>query len=124
MRNKIPLIELKSLRNSFGNDTSAILKHSVRYYRHGNTIYLLDKVLDVLPVSFTLSVVQCRDNKPISGSVDRLVKIDGNPDWGKELSWADAERKIMLHVDAVGISRDNGDTDLFVQAKLNGNFAT
>jgi hypothetical protein len=103
---KEPLVELKNLRENFGNDQTAINKHSVRYYRKGKQVFMLDKTLDGVPPFYSLSEVP-KSNHSGNPMLGRRIHMDGKEYWGSGFSWADAERAIMELLDASCIQRDH-----------------
>lgn len=103
---KEPLVELKQHRNRFGNDQSAINKHSVRVYYHARRLYILDKTLDMEPPHYSFAEIRTNRAGKVVNGINRTIRVDGEVYWGSEMSWAKAERLIMTVLEAGGISRD------------------
>lgn len=103
---KTPLVELKQYRETYGNDESAINRHSVRLYQHGKRLFILDKTLDACPPCFNLSEIQTKDGVIVDGTVNHTIRVNDKEYWGDGFPWAKAERAVMTTLDAAGISRD------------------
>lgn len=90
------MIELKELRDRFGNDGRAINRHSVRYYQWSDPkqhsgFFMIDRTLDGVPPFYELLDLDHdprTDHKPY---IPRTIKIDGQRYFGDGLSWRDAE---------------------------------
>lgn len=107
---KEPLVELKSLRTSRdsenvkagGSSGLPMQQLFIRFYRKGIELFRLE-----------------RDNTPMTGEdhavfrlwklfdTPRIIKMDGQEQWGNGFSWADAERAIMDLLGAACIQRDH-----------------
>ena len=118
MRNNTMLVELKDLRETYGNDESAISKHSVRFYRFGDRIFKLNRNMSIVPSCFTLELVPYDSAKNIRlAGIFKTTRVECREHWGEGESWADAERTLMKHFSVAGISRDSGD-DPFMKASI------
>jgi len=88
----IKIKELKNKRETYGNDSRSINKHSIRVYRSnrpGNPEpieFYLNKTLDGCPPFYCLYFY-----KPVS-SLPTMLKIEDKEYWGSGLSWERAEK--------------------------------
>jgi hypothetical protein len=92
----MPVIELRELRETFGHDTRAINKHSVRSYECGGVFFNLDRTLDGVPPFFTLTRLKHNPREfnavpPCGYYFPRVVQVEGAEHWGGGLSWRRAE---------------------------------
>jgi len=120
MRNDNMLVELKDQRETYGNDETAINKHSVRIYRLGKQVFQLNRTLDMVPPCFDLTVVPYDHAKNVRpyGAIYKTVRVECRERWGDGESWADAERTLMKHFGVAGITRDSSGTDPFIKAPI------
>ena len=96
-----------------GGDGKAINRHSVRYYAHDGKLYHLDRETDVDPRGFILSEVPCDSEGYIKQETfGHTVQVNGEVNWGPNLSWNKAELELMKHFKASGLTRDDAKADL------------
>ncbi len=105
-RRKIPLVELKQHRRTFGHDGSAINRHSIRIYQHDTRLFILDKTLDGVPPFYSLSEIHTKGGKIVEGTINRTILIEDEEYWGNGISWANAERLVLKVLGGAGLSRD------------------
>jgi len=101
--NKAMLIELKGEREVFGNDTTAINRHSQRHYLLGPREIYIDRTLDGCPKFFQLL------EKVPGRFTSKTILVDGEEYWGDGLSWRNAEAKMMKTLNVAGIDRRRSD---------------
>jgi hypothetical protein len=108
---KTPLVELKLNRTNYGNDETAINRHSERLYIHDKRLYALNKNLSCLPPCYSLCEIRLKNGDIVDGLTD-VICIEGQNYWGSGIPWSKAERLVMTTLGAAGISR-NTDDEIF-----------
>jgi hypothetical protein len=95
------VIELPFGRESFGGDSDAINRHSIRHYvSSSGSEYTLDRTLDGCPPFFTLWA-HTTSRHAFIPSFGRAVPVDGAEQWGDGWSWSRAEAAALAAINAL-----------------------
>ena len=103
MNGKPTLVEYHYSRDVFGNDQSAINRHSIRVYKIDNRTFVLDRTLDGVPPFYQLT-------ETIPGRfLAKTIPINDKDYWGDGISWRNAEAAVIKELGASTIKREKAE---------------
>jgi hypothetical protein len=100
---ELTIVEVPFSRESFGGDTNAINRHSVRRYVDSDGCeFSLDRTLDASPPFFSLWSFPVATNHPWLPALGESVPVDGADCFGDGWSWQQAETAALAAIRSLG----------------------